>query len=160
MTRTLRLVALALALLVPHAAQAQGSDTVAALAVVQRLFDALGRRDTVALRTLLIPGAQFVSVRTGGGPQATRVTTDREILRSLGMGTERMVERSWSPLVNVHGPLATVWAPYDFHVDGRRTHCGVDAFALVRGPDGWRIASITYTVEPTGCPESPLGALR
>jgi hypothetical protein len=157
---TLAMVFLGALLLAPRQLSAQRADSIAVLGVVQRLFDALGSRDTVALRRLLIPGGQFVSVRLGNGPQVTRVTSDIDILRSLSMGTERMLERTWSPIVNVHGPLATVWAPYDFHVDGRTSHCGVDAFSLVRGADGWQIASITYTVELTGCAPSPLGAPR
>jgi hypothetical protein len=33
----------------------------------------------------------------------------------------------------------------------------MDAFTLVRVDGGWQIASATYTVEPEGCPASPLG---
>ena len=37
--------------------------------------------------------------------------------------------------------------------------CGIDDFSLVLTPTGWKIAAATYTVERTGCPESPLGPL-
>jgi hypothetical protein len=43
-------------------------------------------------------------------------------------------------------------------VDGKFSHCGVDAITLVRTDAGWRIASFVYTVEETGCAPSPLGA--
>jgi hypothetical protein len=33
----------------------------------------------------------------------------------------------------------------------------VDAFDLVKTPEGWKIAGGVYTVERTGCPPSPLG---
>ena len=70
---------------------------------------------------------------------------------------EALLERMWNPAVRVHGGLADLWAPYDFHQGGRFSHCGVDSFSLVRGPNGWLVASITYTVEQTGCAPSPLG---
>ena len=50
-----------------------------------------------------------------------------------------------------------VWAPYDFHVNGAFSHCGVDVFSLVRTAEGWRIAAVAYTVEREGCAPSPLG---
>jgi hypothetical protein len=53
-----------------------------------------------------------------------------------------------------------VWAPYDFHIDGQRTHCGVEAFALIRRDSVWQIAGITYTVERRNCSASPLGPPR
>jgi hypothetical protein len=66
----------------------------------------------------------------------------------------------WTPAVHVHGAIAVVWAPYDFHIDGKFSHCGVDTFSLVRTATGWQISGISYTVEPTGCAASPLGPPR
>ena len=48
-------------------------------------------------------------------------------------------------------------APYDFHRDGEFSHCGVDAFTLVRTESGWKISGGVYTVETEGCAPSPLG---
>lgn len=152
-------------LAIPRGARAQGavaSDSAAVLAVVERLFGAMSRRDTMAARALLLPGSRLTSMRadTLGGSAALRTQSDVELLIGLATGRDTLRERMWSPVVRVHGALADVWAPYDFHVNGKRTHCGVDVFSIVRSAAGWQIAGITYTVEPTGCPESPLGPLR
>ena len=147
----------------PAGAQGATSDSAAVVSVVQRLFDAMSKRDTVAARALLLPGSQFISVRpaAGNAPAATpRRQADTTFLRSLAAGRERLLERFWSPVVKVHGPLAEVWTPYDFHTDGKFSHCGIDAFTLLRTPSGWQIASIVYTVESTGCAASPLGPPR
>jgi hypothetical protein len=66
----------------------------------------------------------------------------------------------WDPDVRIHGAIAVVWTRYDFWVDGKFSHCGVDAFDLVKTAEGWRIAGGVYTVERTGCPPSPLGPLK
>jgi hypothetical protein len=50
-----------------------------------------------------------------------------------------------------------LWTPYDLYRNGSFSHCGVDAFTLVRGTRGWLVASVIYTIEPTGCAPSPLG---
>jgi len=77
---------------------------------------------------------------------AQSVTERKEISR----------ERIWNPEVRVHGSIATVWAPYDFWVDGKFSHCGVDAFDLIKTPDGWKIAGGVFTMEAK-CEPSPLG---
>ena len=49
-----------------------------------------------------------------------------------------------------------IWTPYDFHIDGAFSHSGVDVFTLLRTPAGWRVASISYTVDPEQRPDNPL----
>ena len=145
------------------ASTATSADSAAVVAAVQRLFDAMSKRDTIAARALLLPGSQFISVRpaTGNAPAAApRRQADSVFLRSLATGREQLLERFWAPVVKVHGPLAEVWTPYDFHIDGKFSHCGIDMFTLLRTSAGWQIASIVYTVEPTGCAASPLGPPR
>jgi hypothetical protein len=71
-----------------------------------------------------------------------------------------MLERMWDARVLIHGRIAVLWTPYDFHRDGKFSHCGVDAFSLVKTDDGWKIAGFIYTVEPEGCRPSPLGPVR
>ena len=119
-----------------------------------------GARRTRCAGPCCRPGSQFIAVRAGAQPVRPRRQTDTSFVRSLAEGRERLLERFWAPVVHVHGPLAEVWAPYDFHVDGRFSHCGVDSFSLVRTAAGWQIAGIVYTVETTGCAASPLGPPR
>ena len=149
------------ALLMPgRSARAQSADSAAVVQAAETILRAISTRDTALARTVLLPGAQFVATAaTAPGVAARpRVSTDREFYVSLPMGRERYLERMWAPVVTLHGDVATLAAPYDFHVDGTFSHCGVDVFALVRGATGWRISSITYTVQPRGCVPSPLGA--
>ena len=68
----------------------------------------------------------------------------------------KRVERMWNPEVRIDGDLATLWAPYDLHYGGEFSHCGIDAFQLVRGEDRrWRIVSVAYTRRTTGCSSAP-----
>ncbi len=78
---------------------------------------------------------------------------------SLATSKVRLTERMWTPTVVLHGTIAEVHAPYDFHIDGKFSHCGTDLFTVVRATGEWRIASIIYTVQRTGCAPSPLGPL-
>ncbi len=158
--RALFAAALLLAIALPGRVIAQTasvSDSAAVIAVVQRLFDAMATRDTATARAIVLPGARVVSVRAGAVTSTPRAQSDTAFIRSLGSPREALLERMWNPLVRVHGNIAELWTPYDFHLGGRFSHCGVDSFTLVRGPSGWLVASIVYTVEQTGCAPSPLG---
>jgi hypothetical protein len=145
----------------PAAAQTkQEDDKTAVLASVQEFFDTMASRDVAGARGVLMPEGRIVSVRDQNGQAVTRTSTVEEYLKSLGGGKQANRERIWSPEVRVHGPIASVWTPYDFWVDGKFSHCGVDIFDLVKTADGWKIAALTYTVERTGCAPSPLGPLK
>ena len=60
------------------------------------------------------------------------------------------------PLHRVHidGHMATAWTPYAFYLGGDLSHCGVNAFQLFNGKDGWKIIRITDTRRREGCEES------
>lgn len=60
----------------------------------------------------------------------------------------------WSPKVVLRGTLmATVTAPYEFKLDGKTTHCGIDVFDLAKVDGQWKIASAVWTAEPDACAE-------
>ena len=50
-------------------------------------------------------------------------------------------------------------APYDFWIDGKYSHCGIDAFDLVKTSEGWKISGGVFTTQAT-CAPSPLGPLK
>jgi hypothetical protein len=77
-----------------------------------------------------------------------------DFIAAVGASGGGWVERIWDPETHLDGELAVVWAPYDFRVEGRFSHCGVDAFTLARGADGWKILSISYTLRSEGCVSS------
>ncbi|HEV2131362.1 MAG TPA: nuclear transport factor 2 family protein [Longimicrobiaceae bacterium] len=155
-TRT-ALLALALLLGWAHPVRAQSPET-AVLAAVQQLFDAMAARDTAAARAVLMPGGLFFAVVTGEGEDAIGAMPYTDFLARLAVAEQRWLERMWEPQVLIHGPLAVVWTRYDFYRGDSFSHCGVDAFNLVRTAEGWKIASAAYTVERDGCP--PAGSTR
>ncbi|MDX1395975.1 MAG: DUF4440 domain-containing protein [Gemmatimonadota bacterium] len=128
----------------------------AVLATTQALFDVIASGDVEAGRELLTEDVVMISTATTAAGIRHSVQDREEFFETIS-SRSGMLERMWDPTVMIHGTVATVWTRYDFHVDGEFSHCGVDAFSLVKSNDGWRIASIVWTVEPTGCEPSPLG---
>lgn len=139
-------------------ADAQSQDSLAVVEASKALLQAISARDTAAARRLLLPGAIFVSVMDPASPsRQVRVQADTEFYRTLPRGSERLLERLWSPRVMLLGSVAEVHAPYDFHVEGKFSHCGTDVLTFVRSGGAWRISAVTYTVQVANCAPSPLG---
>lgn len=156
------LAAIAVALL-PASVLAQGSDAKereAILATVQKFFDSIATRDAAAARSVLVLDGRIVSAVDGEGPARVRSRTFQEFVDGLGTGNQKFLERFWNPEVRIQGPIAVVWTPYDFWIDGKFSHCGIDAFDMVKTPEGWKISGGVYTVQREGCAPGPLGPPR
>ena len=54
----------------------------------------------------------------------------------------------------VHEDLASVSGRYVFFINNKISHCGINAFHLVRLEDRWKIAGASTTIEPGGCTKS------
>jgi putative lumazine-binding protein len=129
------------------------ADDLGPEAIVQKLFDSMAARDALAAKDLFVPDADLFSLGAKG--QASRMPLI-DFLKVLGSGKAEWRERIWNATVLVHGPIAVVWAPYDFHLKGDFTHCGYDSISLLKTAAGWKITYISDTRETEGC-VNPLG---
>ncbi len=87
---------------------------------------------------VLAAGVATKTTRLCGGPRTRR--------------NANVLERfTGAPRVLVRGRVAQVWGEYEFLRDGKFSHCGVDAVSLFKTVEGWKIATIVYTAETTGC---------
>ncbi len=114
----------------------------------------MSSHDRAAARQLFTTDAMLFSVR----PDGTAVELPHEKwIERLGSSKDAWLERIWNPTVLVHDSVAVVWAEYDFHLNGKFSHCGIDSFTLLKTGAGWKIATIADTHETSGCTASPLG---
>jgi hypothetical protein len=130
------------------------TDEKGAIATVQRLFDAMATHNANDAAALFTPGAALTAVRTNG---AVSNSKSQEFVAHVGAAKDAWLERMWNPRVLIHGGLAVVWVDYDFHLNGKFSHCGVDSVTLVKISGEWKISGIAYTMETSGCTPSPLG---
>lgn len=130
---------------------AEKDDVIGA---VQRTFDAMQARDANAIRAAMLAEAQLYVVLEDGRVRANPL---EKFAASIAAAKEPLLERMWKPRVLISGRLATVWTKYDFHRGGKFSHCGIDAIHLLKTPEGWKVASIAYTMQTKGCAPSPLG---
>ena len=62
-------------------------------------------------------------------------------------------ERYWSSTVMIRGGIAVVWAPYEFWINGKTSHCGVDVVDFVKIDGEWIVSNTMWTVVPEACVE-------
>ena len=136
-----------------------GSEREAVLKTIQIFFDTMTARDVDGARGIMIPEGRFYAMDMRKPKSEPQSFTNEEYFARLQRGKQKSRERFWNPEVRVHGWIATVWAPYDFWTDGKFSHCGVDAFDLIKTSDGWKIAGGAFTMEAK-CEPSPLGPLK
>lgn len=146
----LRLSALAVLAGAPLAAQAPSPavrDSI--LMPIRRMFDGMRAHDSAAVRSAFVPGAQFSRPPAPGRPH--RYTTLDQFVAAVGRPGEPWDEQIFDPEVREDGGMATVWTFFTFSLGSRFSHCGVNAFQVVRTAEGWKISGLADSNRATGC---------
>lgn len=65
-------------------------------------------------------------------------------------------ERDWDEqltdyIVNSDGNIAHVWAPYEYFMDGKFSHCGANSFTLVYTDESWKILHLIDSLRIGSC---------
>lgn len=145
-------------LLAPAPVVAQDPDPRAEVtALVTRLFDGMRESDSTKVRSTFHADARLGSALLRDGVPSYRPDGVNGFVRAVGTPKEAIWDEQIRHLrVEVDGPLATAWMEYRFYAGGRFSHCGVNAMQLVRGADGWQIASLIDTRrQPAECEPWP-----
>ncbi len=123
----------------------------AVLAATQAFFDGMAAGSPEALRAVTLPGATLTSVRPqpDGTSKVSRTAFEDSFGKAVPPGLK---EWMWSTLIVRHTSLATVTGPFELTKDGKTVHCGMQVFTLLKPEGAWKVASISWTVEPDACP--------
>ena len=154
MVRAMTVFALAAVLAgLPSPGLGQADEEAAVLAVVEAMFNAMRAGDSTAFRAVLHPTATGASVSVRDGqPTLARESSLEGFVQAVGTPHEQVWdEKIWDAEVRIDGLLATVWTPYAFYLGDQLSHCGVDAFQLFKGEDGWQVFHIADTRRREGC---------
>lgn len=133
--------------------RAQDAERTAVLATVQKVFDAMRTRDTALLRQAFDSSARLAGVSPRSGPATVRLTTPTAFGAAIASAPAGNIwnERIWDPEVRIDGEVAQVWAYYTFHRNTAFSHCGVDAFMLLKVGSEWKITQLADSRRTTGC---------
>ncbi|EAY25814.1 nuclear transport factor 2 family protein [Microscilla marina] len=125
-------------------------------AVIKQLFDGMrqGNPDMVAgafyenatLQTTFTHRKTGKSVLHNGGAYTKFVESIKK-----KKPEDTYDERISKYVVQIDDNLASVWTPYQFYLNGKLSHCGVNNFQLFKSEKGWKIISIIDTRRRKKC---------
>lgn len=131
-------------ILLPFYSNAQ---KVAVENAVKSFFTAFHAKDTLALRTSLHPKVQMQSIMES--PKRTRLVEEKvgDFLKSIASipADLKFEERILSYVVEVDGAMAHAWTPYEFYINGVKSHSGVNAFTFFLDNGQWKIIHLMDT---------------
>ena len=143
-------ILLAILLLLPASAGAQTPEAEVR-AVIDRMFEALRQQDTATMRDTFHPDFRLAVTSTRDGQPVIQQLGRDQFIAAIGAATQSLNETITDVEIRVHDNLAAVWNRYNFWIDDRIDHCGVDSFMLVRTPEGWKILQVADTQRREGC---------
>ena len=125
------------------AASAQDTPKMA----VERFFAAFHAKDTAALRQVLHKTATMHSVSERRDAARLSAESIGQLLKSIAAipSDMKFEEKLLSINEQVDGSMAHVWTPYEFYVNGTKSHGGVNSFHLFNDAGQWKILHIADT---------------
>ncbi|HYD53289.1 MAG TPA: nuclear transport factor 2 family protein [Gemmatimonadaceae bacterium] len=149
----LRTLILSAALLLPAPLLAQNAERDSVLASIQGFLTGMRTKDTVLMRQAVDSATRMTLLRPmpAGGIRVVTLTADQFIRVASNPNQPALDEPIRNPIVQIDGPLATVWAEYQVRRAGAVTHCGYDAFHLAKLGGRWKILNVSDTYRTEGC---------
>ncbi|QKZ11336.1 hypothetical protein [Spirosoma sp. KUDC1026] len=136
-------------------ALSQSNDETAVRAVIDRLFTGMRKADSSMVQSVFLPTSTLTSVSMKKSVMIQE-TAIAKFVTSIGRQKPGSLdERLASYDIKTEPLLATAWTPYVFYLNGKKSHCGVNTFTLVKMDDKWYIHSIIDTRRTETCPDLP-----
>ena len=149
------MIRLAVAALLLASTPARADPRSEILAAVDAALAAVNTNDAALFETIMLPNAIIVAqnYKASDGSLTSKSWSVPEMAERLRTPGRKIDERRTETTVMIRNDLAHVWAEYTLDLDGKRLHCGIDSFGLVKEDGHWRLSSLTWTAEPNGCPK-------
>ena len=109
--------------------------------VVKEMLLAISTNDLAKAKYHVLEEGRVFRVRNDG--MSFRLNS--EFFKQTGDQTTDYYERMWDPIIMYRGDLAVAWTTYDFHLNGKFSHCGAESFTLTRVDGRWMVMDWAYT---------------
>lgn len=119
--------------------------------VVETFFEAFHAKDTLKLQTLCDDTMILQSITENA--KGTKLSNEKPqvFFKSIASipAEFKFQEKILSYSIQVDGSMAHAWTPYEFYVNGKLSHKGVNAFTLFKKntpeTSGWKIVHLIDT---------------
>lgn len=156
--RSIRFMKTLLLLLASLPAFAQTStDEAAVRTTIQLMFDGMRKGNSTQIKNTFLPGGSLQTIaKNKEGDVSVRTDDLGKFAASVTKYSAFTLDERLSGMdIKIDAELATAWTPYVFYLKGQKSHCGVNAFTLVKVSGNWKIQSIIDTRRKDNCPDLP-----
>ncbi|MBN8642989.1 MAG: nuclear transport factor 2 family protein [Flavobacteriales bacterium] len=114
---------------------------------IETFFDGFHQRDSIKIKTVCAETMILQSILEG--KKGTKLENEKpsEFYKSIATIPNDMQfqEKILSYNIQVDGTMAHAWTPYEFYINGKFSHSGVNAFTLFKEDDVWKIIHLIDT---------------
>lgn len=114
---------------------------------VKTFFEGFHAKDTMKIKSVCAEKMILQSIIEG--QKGTRFEDEKpsEFYKSFSTfpADFKFEEKILSYSIQIDGKMAHAWTPYEFYVNGKLSHSGVNAFTLYKENDVWKIIHLIDT---------------
>ncbi|MDR6763358.1 hypothetical protein J2Y38_003579 [Flavobacterium sp. 2755] len=115
---------------------------------IEIFFEGFHQKDSVKIKTVCADKMilQSISESSVKGNKLSNESAD-EFYKSIATipSTMKFQEKILSYNIQIDGTMAHVWAPYEFYLNDKLSHTGVNTFTLFKEKDSWKIIYLIDT---------------
>lgn len=116
--------------------------------VIEVFFEGFHQKDSVKIKTVCADKMilQSISESSVKGNKLSNESAD-EFYKSIATipSSMKFQEKILSYNIQIDGTMAHVWAPYEFYLNDKLSHTGVNTFTLFKEKDSWKIIYLIDT---------------
>lgn len=122
--------------------------------VIDTFFEGFHKADTLKMRSVLMKEVTLQTAFTDKDGLAK--VNDGSMTNLLTAIANRGEDQKWDERlldykVQIDGNLAQVWTPYQFWFNDNFSHCGANAFTLVKTDNGWKMLHLIDSRRKDDC---------
>lgn len=114
---------------------------------IKKFFEGFHAKDTLKIKSVCAEKLILQSIIEG--QKGTRFEDEKpsEFYKSFSTfpADLKFEEKILSYSIQIDGKMAHAWTPYEFYVNGKLSHSGVNAFTLYKENDVWKIIYLIDT---------------
>ncbi|MTH16865.1 nuclear transport factor 2 family protein [Flavobacterium sp. LC2016-01] len=115
---------------------------------IEIFFEGFHQKDTLKIKSVCADKMilQSISESASKGNKLSDETA-REFYKSIATipSSMKFQEKILSYTIQIDGTMAHVWAPYEFYLNDKLSHSGVNTFTLFKEKDSWKIIYLIDT---------------
>ena len=114
---------------------------------IGKFFNAFHQRDSIALKKVCSENLVLHSISESENGAKFSVEKAANFYKSIATIplSMKFEEKILGFKVQVDGTMAHAWTPYEFYVNDKLSHSGVNSFQLYKENDGWKVVYILDT---------------